>query len=60
MDDGEVFWIMIICSVLAVAGMFTGQHLADNGGNALIEKCQESLPRNQVCILQAVPAEVKP
>lgn len=26
----------------------------------LIKKCQEALPRNQVCILQAVPKEVKP
>lgn len=60
MSDSETAWIFILVTVLTSLGVFTGMAIADNGGDDLIEKCQEALPRNQVCILQAVPKEVKP
>jgi hypothetical protein len=51
--------VPLLCGALVVLGGFIGTMNADNGGNALIAKCQESLPRNQICVLKAVPKEVK-
>ena len=52
---GSIGGIFILLIILAIIG-FTAQSIINNvNNNILIENCEKELPRNQKCVLIAVP-----
>ena len=47
----------VIPSLFAVGGFLLGVYLATPESIALIEECEATLPRDQQCVLIAVPPE---
>jgi hypothetical protein len=54
--DIEIF---IATFISALFGLILGAVIGSEESNYLIAECQAELPRNQTCILTAVPASIE-
>jgi hypothetical protein len=61
MNFDNYFFIMYFLSGfiigVATAGLITT--VSGTNGSSVIQECEKALPRNQHCILKAIPAEVQ-
>lgn len=56
---GEVIFWVLMCWAIVFSMENTDQYIIGEKSLVIIKGCQEKLPRDDVCELTAVPAQVK-